>query len=93
MVRECVGILLYHTGKVREAGIDVIPFDYGRPELILSIVHGKVGSKLSVLPRTVLASILAESGSVLLLLCLDGELRAADVSRMLTRVIQVTELG
>ncbi len=29
MIRECVGILLYHTGKVGKTGINVITFNYG----------------------------------------------------------------
>lgn len=92
MVRECVGILLYHARKVRKASIDVITFNYRRPQLILAFVHGKVGSKLRLLPCAVLASALTESGSVLLLLRLDRKLKATDVSCKMTRAVQVAEL-
>lgn len=92
MVRECVGILLYHTRKVRKTSINVITFNYGGPQLILSFIHGKVSSEMSLLPCAVLASILTESRPVLLLLGLDSELKATDVSCKLARVVQVTEL-
>lgn len=92
MVRECVGILLHHARKVRKTGINVVTFNDGRPELILSFIHGKVRSELSLLPCAVLASILTEARSVLLLLRLDSELKGADVSCKLTRVKQVAEL-
>lgn len=61
--------------------------------MILSFVHGKVCGQLSLLPRTVLTSTLTESRSVVLLLHLDSELKAADVSRELSRAVQVAELG
>lgn len=92
MVWECVGILFYHTGEVRKTSINVITFNYGGPQLILSFIYGKVSSELSLLPSTVLASTLTESRPVLLLLCLDSELKATDVSCKLTRVVQVTKL-
>lgn len=92
MIRKCVGVLLYYTRKVRKTSINLITFNYRRPELILSFIHGEVSSELSVLPCAVLTSVLTEPGSVLLLLCLDSELKAADVSCMLTRVVQVAEI-
>lgn len=92
MVWECVGVLLYYTREVRETSVNVITFNYGRPELILPFVHGEVSSDLSLLPHVVLASILSERQSVLLLLCLDGELKTTDVDSLLTRVIRLTEV-
>lgn len=93
MLWEGVGVLVHHAGKVWELGVNVVTFDYGRPELILSFVHGKVSSELSLLPRAVLAPVLAQARSVLLLLRLNSEVKAADVSCVLTRVVQVTKLG
>lgn len=92
MIRECVIVLLYHAGKVRKTSFNVITFNYGRPQLILSLIHGKVSGELSLLPCAVLASFLTESGSLLLFLRLDRELKAAHVSRQLTGAVQVAEL-
>lgn len=92
MVWECAGVLLYHTRKVRKTSIDVVTFNYGGPQLILSFIYGKVSSELSLLPGAVLASTLTESRPVLILLCFDSELKAADVSRKLTRGVQVTKI-
>lgn len=91
-IRKRVGVFLHHAGKVRKTSINVITFDYGRPQLILSFIDGKVSSELSLLPCAVLASILTESRSALLLLRFDRELKAADVSCKLTRVVQITKL-
>lgn len=80
MVWKCLGIFLYNTGKVRKACVNVLTFDYRRPELILPLVHGEVRTELTLLSPTVLTSIPTELRLILLLLHLDSELKAADVS-------------
>lgn len=78
MFWEGAGILLHHARKVREPSINVVTFDYGRPKLILSFVHGEVSGELTGLPGAVLATIEPEPRAALLLLRLHGELEATD---------------
>lgn len=93
MVWKRVGILLNYTRKVWKPRVYVIPLNYGRPQLVLPFIHGKVCSVLRVLPSTVLASALAESRLALLLFCLYSELKAADVSAVVVRVPEVQGFG
>lgn len=92
MVWKCLGIFLYHTGKVRKTCVYVLTFNYGGPELILPLIYGEVSTELTLLSSAVLTSIPTESWLILLLFRLDSELKAADVSWKLTRVIQLTKL-
>ena len=93
VLRERAGVLLHHTGEVGKPSVNVVSLDYGRPELILSFVDGKVRGELILLPGAVLTSVLTESRKLLLLLRLHSEVKAADLSCVMTRVVQVTEIG
>lgn len=92
MLGEGAGVLFDYAGEVRKPCVDIVTFNNRRPELILSFIHGILGSNLSLLPHAVLTSILPEGHSVLLLLCLDRELKSTDVGWMWTRVKRVTKL-
>lgn len=94
VVRKGVGILLHHAGEVGEAGVDVAAFDDGRPQLVLSFVHGEVGGELRLLPGAVQAATPAERRSVLLLLRLHGELMAdGDVPRVQVAGLRAARLA
>lgn len=73
VLREGAGILFDHAGEVREPRVNVVTFDNGRPELVLSLVHGILGSDLRLLPRAVPTAVPPEGQAVLLLLRLHRE--------------------
>jgi len=75
VVGERVGVLLHHAGEIQEAGVDIVPFDDGRPELVLSIVQREVSGVLVLFARAVLTSVPTRRRVALLLLHFDGELQ------------------